>query len=159
MNKASENMEQQLKQWIYDAFRLSKDAVIKISQHREDKNRFDSSRTELTIEQKSGKRFQYQINKQINRVTEQDIKRLRRFAKFEKLKQLPIIGNLFRFLGLWLAFTGVFAMFSVCPFCGQMGCPVGAGSAGVVGGFFALAVQNMKNLLNFMQHKLADSSK
>ena len=160
MIKNSENFrQQQLQQWIRETFRLSKDADINISEHREGENKFDSPHTEITIEQKSGKKCQYQINKSITEVTEKDIKRLRRFAKFEKLKKLPIIGNLFRFLGLWLAFTGVYAMFSVCPFCGQVGCPVGAGSAGVIGGFFALAVPNMKNLLSLMQHKLSGSSK
>jgi len=160
MIKNSENFrQQQLHQWISDIFRLSNDAIINISEHRGSDSRFDSSHTEVTIEQKSNKKFQYQINKPINEVTEKDIKRLQRFVKFEKLKKLPIIGNLFRFLGLWLAFTSVYAMFSICPFCGQVGCPVGAGSAGVIGGFFALAVQNMKNLLSFMQHKLSGSSK
>jgi hypothetical protein len=159
MSKNSENMQHQLQHWIRNAFRLSNDAVINISEYQDGDNKFDSSQTEVTIEQKNGKKFQYQINKSITEVAEKDIKRLRRCAKFEKLKKLPIIGNLFRFLGLWLAFTGVYAMFSVCPFCGQVGCPVGAGSAGIVGGFFALTVQNMKNLLSFMQHKLSGSSK
>lgn len=132
--------EQLLQQWIRATFHLSKDAVIKISEHSYKK--FNSFHTEVTIEEKIGKKFQYQVNKPITEVTEKDIKRLRYFAKFEKLKNLPIIGNLFRFLGLWLAFTGVYAMFSVCPFCGQAGCPVGAGSAGVIGGSFAFAVNN-----------------
>lgn len=158
MDKVSENT-QQLQQWIGDTFRLPKDAIINISQHRDDENKPDSSHTNITIKNKSGKNFHYQINKPINKVTEKEIKRLRRFIKFEKLKKLPVIGNLFRFLGLWLAFTGVYAMFSVCPFCGQVGCPVGAGSAGVIGGFFALTVQNMKNLLRFFEHKLSGSSK
>lgn len=159
MNKNSENIKQQLQQWIRDAFRLSNDADIYISEHQDGDSKFDSSHTEVTIEQKIGRKFQYQINKPMNEISENDIKRLRRFDKLEKLKKLPIIGNLFRFLGLWLAFTGVYAMFSVCPFCGQVGCPVGAGSAGVIGGFFALTVQNMKNLLSFFEHKLSGSSK
>lgn len=158
MDKVSENA-QQLRQWIGDTFRLPKDAIINISQHRDDENKPDSFHTEITIENKGGKNFQYQINKPINEITAKEIKRLRRFIKFEQLKKLPIIGNLFRFLGLWLAFTGVYAMFAVCPFCGQVGCPVGAGSAGVIGGFFALIVQNMKNLLDFVQHKLLGTFK
>jgi hypothetical protein len=46
-------------------------------------------------------------------------------------------NNVLKFLGWWFGFSGLYAMFSVCPFCGQTGCPVGAGTAGVFGGFFA----------------------
>jgi hypothetical protein len=39
---------------------------------------------------------------------------------------------------LWvLAFTGIYASSSVCPFCGAAGCPVGIGGAALVGGLFA----------------------
>jgi hypothetical protein len=50
------------------------------------------------------------------------------------------MGNLLRFFTWWLMISGIYASSSVCPFCGQMGCPVGAASAGIVGGFFALVV-------------------
>jgi hypothetical protein len=158
MQNNSENMKRhQIQEWIGNTFQLSKNAVINISEHRDSDNQFDSSHTEVTIEEKMGKKFQYQIKKPINEISEKDIKRLRCFDNLEKLKKLPIIGNLFRFLGLWLAFTGVYNMLAVCPFCGQVGCPIGVGSAGVVGGFFALIVQNIKNVLNFVQNKLAGS--
>ena len=39
-------------------------------------------------------------------------------------------GHLFRFVGWWFGFTGLYAMFAVCPFCEQQGCPVGLASAG-----------------------------
>lgn len=39
---------------------------------------------------------------------------------------------------LWfLAFFGIYASSSVCPFCGTPGCPVGVGGAALVGGVFA----------------------
>jgi hypothetical protein len=39
---------------------------------------------------------------------------------------------------LWfLAFFGIYASSSVCPFCGTPGCPVGVGGAALVGGAFA----------------------
>ncbi len=37
----------------------------------------------------------------------------------------------------YLAFFGLYASSSVCVFCGNPGCPVGAGAAAVAGGFFA----------------------
>ncbi len=39
---------------------------------------------------------------------------------------------------LWfLAFLGIYASSSVCPFCGAQGCPMGIGGAALVGGVFA----------------------
>ncbi|MEW6328109.1 MAG: hypothetical protein AB1487_11050 [Thermodesulfobacteriota bacterium] len=58
----------------------------------------------------------------------------------------PLLGSLFRFFRWGLAFSGLYAMFAVCPFCGRVGCPVGAGSAGLVGGFFALCIQVWETL-------------
>lgn len=159
MGKNSKNMHRQIQQWIRDTFHLSKDADIHIHERRHSDKKIGTSFTEIMIEEKRDQKKHYQIKKTIDEISEKDIRKLRRFDKFEKLKRLPVIGNLFRFLGLWLAFTGVYTMFSVCPFCGQIGCPVGTGSAGVVGGFFALIVQNMKNLLNFVHHNLAGPSK
>ncbi|MGQ9688965.1 MAG: hypothetical protein ACUVXF_09295 [Desulfobaccales bacterium] len=47
------------------------------------------------------------------------------------------MGSLKRWLLWFLTFFGIYASSSVCPFCGTTGCPVGAGGAAVVGGFFA----------------------
>lgn len=47
-------------------------------------------------------------------------------------------GQALRHWCLWfLAFFGIYASSSVCPFCGTPGCPVGAGGATVVGGLGA----------------------
>jgi hypothetical protein len=47
---------------------------------------------------------------------------------------------------LWfLAFFGIYASSSVCPFCGTPGCPVGVGGAAVVGGVFAFLWQYGKS--------------
>lgn len=54
-----------------------------------------------------------------------------------KIYQNPVIGGLLRFFSWWLVFFGIYASSSVCPFCGQAGCPVGVGAAGIMGGFFA----------------------
>jgi hypothetical protein len=52
----------------------------------------------------------------------------------------PMAG-LTRYLSWFLAFSGLYAMSAVCPFCGRAGCPVGAGSAGLVGLLFASLMQ------------------
>jgi hypothetical protein len=49
----------------------------------------------------------------------------------------------------WLAFMGIYASSSVCPFCGQAGCPVGVAGAGLVGGFFALVIGQGKVFLSY----------
>ena len=36
-------------------------------------------------------------------------------------------GRLFRFFGWWFAFIGLYSVSAACPFCGQIGCPVGFG--------------------------------
>lgn len=69
-------------------------------------------------------------------------------------KKHSFLAGLFRFFGLWFVFSWLYGISAVCPFCGRVGCPVGAGSAGLVGAFFALCAQNWKALLGFMHSKL-----
>ena len=73
----------------------------------------------------------------------------------EKLKLSPF-GHLFRLLASWFGFTGLYAMFAVCPFCGQQGCPVGMASAGTVGAFFALCFQDWKRLFVYIKQKISE---
>jgi len=47
------------------------------------------------------------------------------------------IGPCKRWLLWFLAFFGIYASSSVCPFCGNPACPVGVGSAALIGGVFA----------------------
>ena len=75
-----------------------------------------------------------------------------------KSKMSPF-GHLFRFIGWWFGFTGLYAMFAVCPFCGQQGCPVGIASAGTVGAFLSLCVQDWKRLFSFIKGKLIKKAK
>jgi hypothetical protein len=46
--------------------------------------------------------------------------------------------RVFSFLGWWLGFSALLGPLSVCPACGQAGCPGGAASAGVLGGLLAV---------------------
>jgi hypothetical protein len=69
-------------------------------------------------------------------------------------RRMSPFGHLFRFIGWWFGFTGLYAMFAVCPFCGQQGCPVGLTSAGAIGGFLSLCVQDWKRFSAFIMHKL-----
>jgi hypothetical protein len=68
-------------------------------------------------------------------------------------KRHPIIGAILRFSGWWFGFSALYGTFAVCPFCGQSGCPVGAGSSGLIGGFLALCMQNWKAIIGAIHHK------
>ncbi|MGO8763098.1 MAG: hypothetical protein ACLP2P_16280 [Desulfobaccales bacterium] len=68
----------------------------------------------------------------------------------KRFYRYPFIGRLLKFCTWWLIFSGIYASTSVCPFCGQAGCPVGAASAGVVGGLFALILGKGKVLLDYI---------
>jgi hypothetical protein len=68
--------------------------------------------------------------------------------------KLSPFGHLFRFIGWWFGFTGLYAMFSVCPFCGQQGCPVGMASACTVGAFLSLCIQDWKRLFAYVRQKM-----
>ena len=70
------------------------------------------------------------------------------------VKKRTTFGYLLRFLGWWFGFSGLYAMFGACPFCGQAGCPVGLGSASLVGGFFALFMQNWRAFVKFIFGRL-----
>jgi hypothetical protein len=73
---------------------------------------------------------------------------LKIFRGINKFYHSPVIGRLLRFFTWWFIISGIYASSSVCPFCGQMGCPVGAASAGMVGGFFALVVEKGEAISN-----------
>jgi hypothetical protein len=55
--------------------------------------------------------------------------------------QPAAMGALKRSLLGFLAFFGIYASSSVCPFCGTPGCPVGVSGAALVGGAFAMLWQ------------------
>lgn len=69
-------------------------------------------------------------------------------------RRLSPFGHLFKFIGWWFGFSGLYMMFAVCPFCGQQGCPVGLASAGTIGAFLALCIQDWKCLFRFINQKL-----
>lgn len=65
--------------------------------------------------------------------------------------KLSPLGYTIKLVSKWFGFTGLYAAFSVCPFCGQTGCPVGIGSASIVGAFFILIFQDWRILFNYIK--------
>ena len=68
-------------------------------------------------------------------------------AGMPRFYRYPVIGHSLKIITWWLIFSGIYASSSVCPFCGQAGCPVGAASAGLVGGLFALIIGKGKVIM------------
>ena len=91
-------------------------------------------------------------SEELSRIKSRSMPTQSRFYKY------PIIGVLLRFFRWWLVFSGIYAMSSVCPFCGQFGCPVGGGAAGLVGGLFAVLVQQGKAISRFAKNFLLKPS-
>jgi len=61
-------------------------------------------------------------------------------------RSVGLTSVLFRFIGWFVGFAGLYAMGAVCPFCGRQGCPVGSASAGFIGLLFASMMQWGKKL-------------
>jgi hypothetical protein len=66
-----------------------------------------------------------------------------------------VSGAFKRWLLWFLAFFGIYASSSMCPFCGTPGCPVGAGAALVVGGVFAALWQYGRNVWEIFKRMVA----
>jgi hypothetical protein len=73
----------------------------------------------------------------------------------QRFFQYPVLGRCVKFLTWWLIFSGIYASASVCPFCGQAGCPVGGASAGIVGGLFALVIAKGKAIMGRITQRCA----
>ena len=68
-------------------------------------------------------------------------------------------GSLKRWVLWFLAFFGIYASSSLCPFCGTPGCPVGIGGAAVVGGAFACLWQYGKSAWEKLRGFIAKRSR
>ena len=69
-----------------------------------------------------------------------------------------LLGPILRFLGWWAGIFGFIGPFSVCPFCGQPGCGMGAASAGLLGGLAAALMTLPKYLRKAIARHRSDSS-
>jgi len=62
--------------------------------------------------------------------------------------------RLWRFLGFWMGISGLYASSTVCPCCGQVGCPVGLAAAGVLGGGLAFILTYARRIWNRIRDRL-----
>jgi len=148
------NTNQRLQRWIVEAFNLPKGTTVTASERECNGEQRFSMVTDVTVRLDKNHLRKYTIPKPLGDITYEDIKLMLTTIEAHAVKKHLILGYLFRFFGWWFAFSGLYAMFAVCPFCGQVGCPVGASSAGLVGGFFALCMQNWKAFVKLIYSKL-----
>jgi hypothetical protein len=145
------NTARQLQRRIITVFHLPETASVNAVELESPGDKSCIAGTKITIRIGENHFHEHIIAKPLAAITDEDIKSLR-----AELHAKPtFLGQLLRFFGWWLGFSGLYAMFAVCPFCGQQGCPVGAGSAGIVGGFFALVMQNGRSFLKLITHKFS----
>ena len=75
-------------------------------------------------------------------------------GKGHKKSKIPFFGHLLELFGWWFGFTNLYALFSVCPFCGQQGCPAGMATTGILGALSALCIRDGKLLWGFLRKNL-----
>jgi len=69
--------------------------------------------------------------------------------------KVAVSGGFKRWLLWFVTFFGIYASSSMCPFCGTPGCPVGAGSALVMGGAFATLWQYGRSVWEIFKRMVA----
>jgi hypothetical protein len=127
----------QIIRWTRRVFELSAEAEVSVIQ--------EGGATVLTLP-RGERRATYTIPKFLHRVSYNDVFNLRADGLGVARPKRPVLAFFFRFFGAWISFAALYGAFSVCPFCGQPGCPVGAGSMGLIGGVFAMLVSNWRSL-------------
>ena len=151
MNKiVAEDKNDRITEWVRTYIRPSDDTEIIVDGSKEGHPKGPSEQTAITLRIPSGHELSFIVRKSPDGVSERDIKRLRWLYL---RRRYPFIAPVLRFVGWWFGFAGLYAMTAACPCCGQIGCPVGASGAGVVGGILALVMQNGSTLMNRIKRK------
>ncbi|MER3447441.1 MAG: hypothetical protein C4291_11660 [Candidatus Dadabacteria bacterium] len=150
------NPNQQIQGWVIEAFNLPKKTVVDINKRECIEGQRSSMDTIITVHSCRDHTHEYTIPKLPNNIRYEDIELLRTGNEHEHhiYKKNTVLGYLFRFSIWWLSLSGLYMMFAACPCCGQVGCPVGAGTAGLVGGVFALCKQNWRGPIRFIYGRL-----
>lgn len=143
-NESKYSAQQRVDRWMKALLHLPPDAEIDLHEFRFNRKKSASMHTSIIIHLAEKRPFTVTIRKPVDQISQKDIKRLRLLFRWRKY---PILARILRFFGWWFAFAGVYAMAGVCPFCGQVGCPVGATGAGVVGGLMAVFMQNWRGFI------------
>lgn len=135
-----------LKKLFIETFHLPNDVNIFIEEKYTISN--DSKlMTEVIIKTNSNNIFDYSFDKKASEITKDDILQLKESLKKLAYKNHPILARMSRLFGWWLIFASSITMFSVCPHCGQVGCPIGIGTTGILAGFLAFFKMYLKDII------------
>jgi hypothetical protein len=178
------NPNEQIQGWVIEAFNLPKETVVyitsppirrrwtplaygigrlispirrnHISKRECIEERLSSMDTVIIVHSCKDHTHEYTIPKPPDDIKYEDIELLRTTDghKHHTHKKNAILGYLFRFSIWWAGISGIYAITVACPCCGQVGCPVGVGSASLVGGFLALCKQSGKGFIKSAYSKL-----
>jgi hypothetical protein len=147
--------DSEIKQWISDIFNLSESSKISVRENRNISQPNNTPTiTEINIIVNTKRSYSFNIEKPLSTITHDDIVLLENSLKKLAIKQHPFLAKFTRFFGWWFIFAGTFAAFSVCPVCGQVSCPVGVGTTGILAGIFALIKQNGRQFIYYIKEKI-----
>jgi len=134
-----------LKKLIQDTLEIPENIALQI--HSDSQS--DPEKTVITIAPRK-KQLNFIINKNINRITEEDIILLRNEIN-EQIRGKGIIStHLSKFFGWWVIFSGSITLFAVCPICGSAGCVGSLAFTGLLSALLAL----IKNYSSFAANTL-----
>jgi hypothetical protein len=156
IEQATIDPNQQIQGWVIEAFNLPKKTMVDVNKRECIEEQSSSMGTVITVHSCRDHAHEYTIPKLPVDIKYEDIELLRTTDEHEHHihEKNIIFGYLFRFSIWWLSLSGLYMLFAACPCCGQVGCPVGAGTAGLVGGFFTLCKQNWKGFIKLIHSKL-----
>ncbi len=104
--------------------------------------------TEVRVTGGNAGSIQFNIPLQAEAVTEDDVDAACEAFLGGEGSSLPgIYRRLMRLGGWWVIFAGSLTVFSVCPVCGQVGCPAGVGLYAVLSVILACAKEYLKDFM------------
>ncbi|MFZ5517196.1 MAG: hypothetical protein ACOY90_11195 [Candidatus Zhuqueibacterota bacterium] len=157
MKSSSQKKIENIKTWIRLGFSLPNHAEIKVRES--DGAAVADRKTIIEILLDHGDPRQFEIDVPLESVSRRHVYKLIEQEVETRGEKRSVMGKVIRFFAWWFGFSSLYATFAVCPFCGQLGCPVGMGSAGFVGGFFALLMQDWKNMIGYLRTRFSRVSK
>jgi len=159
MTENPHNPTPRLRHWIAEVFGLPEATVVSVTERQSTEAQRAYLNTDIVIRFGREHFHTFVIAKPLSDISYHDVKQLRAALRPGPIRKHPVFSHIFRLIGWFFGFSGLYMMFAVCPFCGQPGCPVGAGSAGLMGGFFAVLMQYSTAVAKFVNNKLLKRNK
>ncbi len=150
INKNS-GLNRDLENRFCEVFVLPDSDLLRVSEeeYRDEEGRLNK-RTNFNIKIKNKNFYKYSIQKSASEIGIDDINCLKESIESYLSKNYPIRSRVYKFFGWWFIFAGAITVFSVCPICGQTGCPVGVGTTGIIAGLLSLIKTGGKNHIRLL---------